>query len=365
MTKSEAIEKAKIIKALIGIAEVSIILNTFIKTFQEKAIIKGNGRSYLHGNFNITGTVSGRMSSSGPNLQNLPSTGSRYAKAIKECFQAPEGWLMVGADFSSLEDKISALTTRDPQKLRVYTDGYDGHSLRAFSYFGDQMPDIQNTVESINSISSKYPSLRQDSKGPTFCLTYGGTKHALIGQCGLSESAADAIEKAYHDLYSHSDEYVKKRLEQAARDGYVEVAFGLRVRTPILRQILLGKRSTPYAGQAEGRTAGNAMGQSYGLLNNRASNEFMQRVWDSKYRLDVLPICQIHDSSYYLVRNQVSIVKWVNDNLIECMQWQELPEIEHNEVKLGGSLEVFEGSWAHPHELPNNASKKEILDICS
>ena len=91
----------------------------------------------------------------------------------------------------------------------------------------------------------------------------------------------------------------------------------------------------------------------------------MQRVWDSNYRLDVLPICQIHDSSYYLVRNQVSIVKWVNDNLIECMQWQELPEIEHNEVKLGGSLEVFEGSWAHPHELPNNASKKEILDICS
>lgn len=50
---------------------------------------------------------------------------------------------MVGLDFASLEDKISALTTKDENKLKVYTDKYDGHSLRAFSYFADQMPDIE------------------------------------------------------------------------------------------------------------------------------------------------------------------------------------------------------------------------------
>lgn len=56
---------------------------------------------------------------------------------------APDGWIFAGLDFASLEDRISALTTKDPNKLKVYTDGYDGHSLRAHSYFGDQMPDIQ------------------------------------------------------------------------------------------------------------------------------------------------------------------------------------------------------------------------------
>jgi hypothetical protein len=62
---------------------------------------------------------------------------------IKSCFKAPPGWLFVGLDFASLEDRISALTTKDPNKLKVYTDGYDGHSLRAHSYFGEQMSDVQ------------------------------------------------------------------------------------------------------------------------------------------------------------------------------------------------------------------------------
>ena len=80
--------------------------------------------------------------SSKPNLQNIPS-GSKYAPMIKKCFISPPGWLFCGADFDSLEDKISALTTRDPNKLKVYVDGLDGHALRAYSYYKDQMPDIQ------------------------------------------------------------------------------------------------------------------------------------------------------------------------------------------------------------------------------
>lgn len=71
---------------------------------------------------------------SNPNLQTIPS-GSVFAKLIKQCFIAPVGFLFGGADFASLEDRISALTTRDPNKLKVYIDGYDGHSLRAYSYW--------------------------------------------------------------------------------------------------------------------------------------------------------------------------------------------------------------------------------------
>ena len=139
MTRDEALQQAKILKALITVKETSIILNTFIKTFIANSINKkgkikvGNiiipNNYFLMGNFNINGTLSGRMSSSKPNLQNLPSTGTKYAKLIKGCFRAPPGWLMVGADFSSLEDKISALTTRDPNKLAVYEEGYDGPKL--------------------------------------------------------------------------------------------------------------------------------------------------------------------------------------------------------------------------------------------
>lgn len=107
-----------LLQALIGQAKVDKILTTFIPAF-EKGIVKDNGYIYLHGSFNLGGTISGRLSSSKPNMQNLPSN-SKYGKLIKSCFSAPKGWIMVGADFASLEDKINALLTKDPNKLKVY-----------------------------------------------------------------------------------------------------------------------------------------------------------------------------------------------------------------------------------------------------
>jgi DNA polymerase-1 len=146
VTKEEAIQKAKILKDLIELNKVSKILDSFIPVFLNKTILKED-RVYLHGNFNLGGTVSGRLSSSRVNLQQLPSSGSVYAKPIKKCFQAPEGWLMVGADFSSLEDRISALTTKDPNKLAVYEKGYCGHCLRAYFYWKDKFPNIELASE--------------------------------------------------------------------------------------------------------------------------------------------------------------------------------------------------------------------------
>ena len=352
----------ELLAALIGHGKVSIILNTFIPAF-ERAILKGDGDIlWLHGNFNLGGTVSGRLSSSDPNLTNIPA-GSTYGKLIKECFVAPPGWIMLGADFSSLEDYISALTTKDRNKLRVYEDLYDGHCLRAFSYYREQMPDIVDTVQSINSIKKKYPHLRQASKTVTFALTYGGTAHTLNTNSGIPVDEAKQIEARYHELYKESDEYIQTRLQQASVDGYVEVAFGLRVRTPLLAQVVFGSSRIPYEAAAEGRTAGNAMGQSYCLLNNRSANEFMQKVWASPYRLNVLPIAQIHDAQYYLVRDDLEIVEWVNRELIKSMEWQELPEIQHPTVRLNAELDVFYKGWHQPITLPNRINKEEILRI--
>lgn len=100
---------------------------------------------------------------------------------MKKCFKAPEGWIFCGIDFSSLEDYISALTTRDPNKIKIYSEGYDSHSFRAYAYFKDNMPDITEElskctseaakVSIINSIQTKYKDWRTKSKAPTFALT--------------------------------------------------------------------------------------------------------------------------------------------------------------------------------------------------
>lgn len=120
----------------------------------------------------------------------------------------------------------------------------------------------------------------------------------------------------------------------------------------------------PYEAAAEGRTAGNALGQSYGLLNNRAAVEFMQKVWASPYRYDIKPVALIHDAIYLLIRDRLDVVEWANRELINSMRWQELPEIQHDTVKLGAALDIFWPSWANPITLPNDADQQTIIKVC-
>jgi DNA polymerase-1 len=364
----------EVVKALIDFSSVAILLSTFIPAFEE-GIDRGQpGILWLHGSFVLGGTVSGRMSSNSPNLQNIPS-GSRWAKLIKTIFTAPECWLFCGADFSSLEDRINALLTKDPNKLKVYTDGYDSHSLRCAAYFPALMPDItealthavtiEDRVTIINSIAEKYSALRGKSKAPTFALTFQGTWLTLVKNVGFTPEEAKDIEHKYHELYVVSDEWVQAQLKQASKDGYAEGAFGLRIRVPLLKQVMYGSSSMPKEAAAEARTLGNAIsGQSYGQLNNRAAVEFWQRVWASEYRYDILPVALIHDAAYAIVKDNSAALAWANKNLIECMAWQDLPEIQHPTVKLEAALDVFWPSWANAITLPNNGSEQEVLAAC-
>jgi DNA polymerase-1 len=347
--------------ALIRFRAVNKILTSTIPAM-EQAATGPDGWHYLFGNFNLGGTVSGRLSSSDPNLQNLPATGTRYAKLIKSCFKAPPGWFFCGIDFNSLEDRISALTTKDPNKLKVYLDGYDGHSLRTFSYFGDQMPDIEDTVESINSIQDRYSELRQDSKAPTFALTYQGTWRTLMVNCGFSEEKARRIEAKYHELYEVSDQWVKAKLDQASLDGYVTVAFGLRLRTPLLHQVVRGTSKTPFEADAEGRTAGNALGQSWCLLNSRAGSEFMAGVRTSEHRHKIKPCAQIHDAQYYLIQDDLSTIEYANNYVVRACEWQDHPDIWHESVRLGGKFSIFYPDWSHGIKLPNWATQEAIWE---
>ncbi|UCR75517.1 DNA polymerase I protein [Alcaligenes phage vB_Af_QDWS595] len=349
------------LQALMDWKAVAIILSTFIPPMVD-APMGPDGWHYMFGSFNLGGTVSGRLSSSNPNMQNLPA-GGKYGALIKSCFQAPPGWIFGGLDFASLEDRISALTTRDPNKLKVYIDGYDGHCLRAYAYWPEKMPDIDpNSVESINSIATKYKKIRGDSKEPTFLLTYGGTFRGLMKNCGFSEVDSLKIEGSYHNLYRVSVDWVKSKIEEATRTGYVTTAFGLRVRTPLLKQVVIGTDKTPYEAEQEARTAGNALGQGWCMLNNRACTEFMGKVRASKHRNDIRICGQIHDASYYMIRDNMETVQYVNVNLVKAVQWQDDPAIYHDKVKLGGELSLFYPSWEHEIEIPNGATNEEIME---
>jgi len=258
---------------------------------------------------------------------------------------------------------ISALTTKDPNKLRVYTDGMCSHCFNAYGYYKKLMPDINESVASINSIKTKYPDLRQASKTKTFLLTYGGTYRGLMNNEGLKMEDAKRIEDSYHKLYEVSDVWIKNKVCEAQTTGYVTGAFGLRLRTPIIARTILGTKITPFVAEGESRTAGNMLGQSYGMLNTRAANEFMRRVWQSPYKYDIFTICQIHDSIYLLFKSTCAITEWVNNNLIECMQWCKLDELKHPTVKLGAEFGLFYPNWNHECTLPNNATQKEIREL--
>lgn len=216
-------------------------------------------------------------------------------------------------------------------------------------------------VAQINSIEKKYKPLRQESKVPTFALTYDGTYVTLMTGSGFDIDKAKLIEARYHELYVVSDKWVANKLDQAAIDGYVTVAFGLRVRTPLLKQVIRKTSKTPYEAQAEGRSAGNALGQSWCLLNTRAWMAFMRKVRASKYRLDIRPCSQIHDAGYALIRDDIRAVKYANDELVKEVEWQEHPDIKHDEVKLSGKLGIFYPNWSQEITIPNKASKAQIF----
>lgn len=181
--------------------------------------------------------------------------------------------------------------------------------------------------------------------------------------CGFGKDLALSIEKSYHELYHVSDKWVEERLERACRDGYVELAFGLRLRTPLLAQVVLGTSKTPYEAAAEGRTAGNALGQSWCMLNSRAGSEFMQRVRKEKYRLDIKPCSQIHDAGYFLIRDDMPTLLYTNEHLSKAVSWQEDPQIQNEHINMSGKLEIFYPNWNHGFDIPNETDEGEVKGL--
>jgi DNA polymerase-1 len=344
-----------LLKFVRDLSEVEKINGTFIKAFMQE-------KDFLHGNLKLGGTQSGRLASNSPNLTNLPAHGS-MGKLVKSCIEAPEGWLFAGADFSALEERIGAILSQDPNRIKVYTDGYDGHSMRAQKYFADQMPDIDPAdVDSVNSIETKYPELRRKSKAPTFALQYMGTAYTLHKRAGFTIEQATDIEQAFHELYKVSGEFNEKNKKFMEDHGYVECAFGLKLRTPIISKCVLGNSRTPHEADKEARSANNAITQSWGMLLNRAMNATNKRIEEAGYSTDILPCNMIHDAGYFLVKNDPKYIKFLNDVLIEEMEWNDEDTIRSTDVPMKASLELGK-SWDKLINLHNHATLEEIQNV--
>lgn len=207
--------------------------------------------------------------------------------------------------------------------------------------------------------------LEENLRTQRFTLTYQGTWETLVKKYKFTPELAKLVEERYHALYAVSDKWVADQLDQASIDGYVTAAFGLRIRTPKLSQVIRGNSKTPADAEAEGRSAGNGLGQSWCTLNSRAANEFMGKVRQSIYRLDIRPCAQIHDAQYYLVPDDLAVVSYVNEHLVKACQWQEHPDIAHDLVKLGGEVSIFHPSWREEIVIPNYAGEVEIAACIS
>ena len=181
----------------------------------------------------------------------------------------------------------------------------------------------------------------------------------------MSEKESKQVTNNYHKVYTVADAYTNTKLIEASKNGYVTLAFGGRLKTPVLSKSILSTSSTPYKATSEGRTAGNALFQSYGLLTNRACKEFMRRVRNSPYKYDVRLCAMIHDAIYLQVRQDLDIVHWVNKNLTECMAWQKLPELEHDKVKIHADLSLFYPNWSKEVVLKPADTKEMIKERCS
>lgn len=186
----------------------------------------------------------------------------------------------------------------------------------------------------------------------------------LMNNCGFSEEQAKEIERRYHELYEVADTWVEDLIEDAKELGYVPMAFGGRIRTPLLAKTVGTGRTVPYGAKKEARSAGNAATQSYCVLTLRALNEFMERVWASPYKYLVHPSGTIHDAIYLLWPDSAEITCWINENLLECMAWQELPELHHPTIKITSALDIFWPNWANKIGVPVNVTKEELKEVC-
>ena len=182
----------------------------------------------VHTSFAQAVAVTGRLSSSEPNLQNIPIR-TEEGRRIRAAFIAPRDHQIVSADYSQIELRIMAHLSRDERLLDAFARGEDVHRATAAEVFGA-------TPEEVSSEQRRY------AKVINFGLIYGMSAHGLAKNLGIDRSAAQGWIDRYFARYPGVARYMDETRAQARANGYVETVFGRRLHLPDIRAQQVGRR---------------------------------------------------------------------------------------------------------------------------
>lgn len=200
-------EKAELMSKFLRYKKLAQATSTFgLKFF--KYIHPLTGR--LYSNYNqILNT--GRISSSSPNLQNIPAL-----PGFRKAFDAPDGWKIVNADYSGQEQVILANKSEDPELQQFYFDGHkDMHSFIASKIY----PELAHL--SLEDIKANHKEKRQIAKAAGFAINYGGTGYTIAKNLGISEKEGDAVYDAYFEAFPNLKKYFDKVQQESLEQGYI------------------------------------------------------------------------------------------------------------------------------------------------
>ncbi len=221
-TRASVLEELKelhpIIDLILEHRQLTKIKSTYVDALP-LLVNRDTGR--VHTSYNQTGTVTGRISSSDPNLQNIPVR-TELGRHVRGAFVAQEGSVLLGADYSQVELRILAHISQDPELLAAFARGEDIHASTASTVF--QVP-----------LTGVTPAMRRIAKIINFGIIYGMGEYGLARRTDLSVEEAREFIDNYFTRYEHVQEYVERIKEDAREQGYVSTLLGRRRYFPELQ----------------------------------------------------------------------------------------------------------------------------------
>ena len=221
-TNAEVLEKlrpyAPIIDDILEYRQVVKLKNTYVDGLL--AVADENGR--VHTTFNQTGTATGRLSSTEPNLQNIPVR-QEMGRELRRFFVAEnEDYVLVDADYSQIELRLLSHISGDETMINAFINGVDIHTVTASQVFN-------TPIEAVT------PEQRKRAKAVNFGIIYGMGDFSLATDIKVSKKQAGEYIQSYFETYPKVDEYLKNTVDQAKIDGYVTTLYGRRRYIPDLK----------------------------------------------------------------------------------------------------------------------------------
>lgn len=195
-------------KKILEFREMAKLQSTYVQTLPKLTDSKGR----IHTDFVQTGTATGRLSCRDPNLQNIPVR-SEAGRRIRSAFTAPEGKVLISADYAQIELVVLAHLSQDENMCRAFREGTDVHKATAALIFG--VPSDSVT-----------PDMRRTAKTINFGVIYGMSAFRLANDLGISRTQAASFIENYFKMYSSVNQFIKNTIAQAEQTGEVQTLFG-------------------------------------------------------------------------------------------------------------------------------------------